>query len=1216
MQHQEFDNQPLRQYLLGDLDEEARIEIEARLLLESDYQDQLLIAEDELIEDYISDALPPAKREQFEQHYLPSPDAERKVEMNRALQEHANRSQSSGPKAAHAGFMARFQAGLKQLARSPIVGASALLLVAAISFGLYQRFSHAADLGKAAAALNAAYAEQRPVEVRLSGFDYAPHPITLGGEDKDALSGPRGLARDHAAKLLLTLVAESPSAEAHHWLGRYYLTQKDYQSAIEQFDAALKSAGSRAPRARALLHSDFAAALLERAKFGPADSPTAAAQSDLNACKTHLDEALRLAGNLPEALFNLGLLYQEQQLWPQAKETWEKYLQADPNSNWRADAERNKKLCETKTDQAVLTKDQVREQFLQAYQEGNDDRAWEILSQNREATSERLIWWQLADEFLQASLGNQPELAVLFLRALEYAGKLEADRGQDLFVITLFDSYRKLVNPQKQQLIEAHNYIRQGHASFLNFKFHAASSFYEKASAIFIASKNLEEELFTEYWLAYCLKALNQSKRSLKTLFRVNEITQNKRYLWLQSQALNTIGSIKTDENDYTEGIKYTESSLAATETLNDLIGQHDNLFQLANHNKFLNNYEEAVKYLRRCLKLAELYHPGQRQMWVNYDLLAQVLSALAMNTSAADYQAEAIRLASGAQGKPYQRIISYAHLGIIYGRLQKYNDAINALLRSFEEAKYLSDFMERTDREAYAHLQLGHLHRQDNHIDRALSHYKHSIASYNKLGMKVKIYEARKGVLQCYLTKPNLPAIQAEMKEVLSLAEKYRLQISLERQRDIFFDREQNIFDLALDFNYSRRLDSETAFNISETYRSRSLLDRIKSVHRTPALEGDAEHAFRTSFKPMSLSRIRGKLPTNSQIIQYALLEDKIIIWVISHDGKTHATARPINMRELHERITAYLKQLSAPSQRDDPVIKQHSTYLHGILISPIEKYLEKNKQICIVPDKILSYIPFGALTSPLSDKPAVAEYTFTYSPSSTVFILCTETARLRGSRREESLLAIGNPAFNRNAIKMPYIPWAKMEAMEISSYYQKSWLLVENAATESRIKEYFPAADVIHLAAHNIVDKNSPNEAKIILANDATIQRKSIGDDGVLQGREIHPKMFPRTRLVVLSACRSGVEHYYQGEGMIGMARNFLAANIPIVVASLWSVETSTTSNLMIRFHQQRKLKGLSAAEALRQAQLEMMNHPNPEFHHPAYWAGFVLLGGYANY
>ena len=114
---------------------------------------------------------------------------------------------------------------------------------------------------------------------------------------------------------------------------------------------------------------------------------------------------------------------------------------------------------------------------------------------------------------------------------------------------------------------------------------------------------------------------------------------------------------------------------------------------------------------------------------------------------------------------------------------------------------------------------------------------------------------------------------------------------------------------------------------------------------------------------------------------------------------------------------------------------------------------------------------------------------------------------------------------------------------------------------------------------------------------------------NDGLLYLNELYGMRLPRTRLVVLSACQSGLGQYYRGEGIVSLVRPFLAAGAPTVVASLWPVDSKATSDLMIEFHRQRKLAvGINTAEALRKAQTELSR----TYEHPFYWAPFIVVGG----
>jgi CHAT domain-containing protein len=147
-----------------------------------------------------------------------------------------------------------------------------------------------------------------------------------------------------------------------------------------------------------------------------------------------------------------------------------------------------------------------------------------------------------------------------------------------------------------------------------------------------------------------------------------------------------------------------------------------------------------------------------------------------------------------------------------------------------------------------------------------------------------------------------------------------------------------------------------------------------------------------------------------------------------------------------------------------------------------------------------------------------------------------------------------------------------------------------------------------------HYVVDERSPMLSILPLAGES--DRSSKESDGILQTFEFYGMELSRLRLVVLSACQTGIERYYKGEGGISLARPFQAAGIPLVVASLWPVESYPTKELMIAFHKHRKGDRLFTAQALRQAQLDMIASGSPELRKPYHWAAYTVIGGHANF
>ena len=187
---------------------------------------------------------------------------------------------------------------------------------------------------------------------------------------------------------------------------------------------------------------------------------------------------------------------------------------------------------------------------------------------------------------------------------------------------------------------------------------------------------------------------------------------------------------------------------------------------------------------------------------------------------------------------------------------------------------------------------------------------------------------------------------------------------------------------------------------------------------------------------------------------------------------------------------------------------------------------------------------------------------------------------------------------------------------------------------ATESAVKRV-NAPRILHLATHGfflaaparaatgfspVVTQTSSAGAEIenpllrsgLAFSGANRRRGNSNDDGILTALEASGLNLWGTKLVVLSACDTGVGEVRNGEGVYGLRRAFVLAGAESLVMSLWQISDFTTRELMTNYYRNLK-QGMGRGEALRQVQLDMLKH-NPKLH-PFYWANFIQSGDWTN-
>ena len=1064
--------------------------------------------------------------------------------------------------------------------------------------------------GEGLALLKEVSKNRRQIQSRIAGFEYAPLVSTRGTVERPAALSA---SVERAERVLLDAVYSAPDADSHHALGVFHLLNKRFDEAIEHFELALtykpESAG---------LHNDLGAALFETGKAQLAKERlqsqfTGKPVEYMARSIEHLHRAVANDASLAEALFNLGLTQAALGLRFSARDSFSKYLSLDSDSNWAREAQEAVSELDVKERIAASSTHELFVDFLNAFEEKDERRAWKLICENRSPLNGKYIAEILIDAYIDHALDGRKEDARHSLSALNFLAEIEVRRADEHYSATLADYYRTRSSSDLASLRRARDLVRLGHDLYFRDRESEAIASYTTAKNAFDKLNDRSESISAEYRIAYCESESRNTTNSLAAFKRLFERSEKRKFRVLQITNLLGIASGEFSRSAYSEAIKQGLHSLEMARQVGDAGAAFASLDSTMEFYRAVKNEKRVLGCIQSNFEYASSPSINQLQSFVHYSRVASALLSFGYFDASLEFRKEASVYLM--REVPRDGALYFADLGATYTILKKYDDALMALNRADEEANAISPESAKSLVLAYVAIYKGYFYTAKEEWESALSSYTDALNLSARADFPAFAYEARKGRLHCYIARATDEMAEAEIIETLKLLESNRSEILEQEDRNSFFAAEQDVYDLAIEYEYSRRGNPARAFNYSEESRSRSLLDLLR--RQKDKSSGNGEHSginFPKASPALTLPAIQQELPEHLQVIQYSVLADKLLIWVLDSNHFSTASV-DISQEDLKQKVRAYLNNISRYTGNESDGFSSQSRELFDILVKPVYHLLRRDESICVVADKVLSNIPFETLISTETQTYLVEDFAFLYSPSSSVLIACNEEAGTRQSLDEGRLLGVGNPNFDHSLFNgLSDLPAAQNEIEQIAAYYQHPVVLLGDAARESKVTSEMQKASVIHFAAHSLLDEDSVLRSKILLSKESTPNEPA--SDGFLESGEISQTKLPNTRLVVLSSCQSGIDRYYNGEGMMSLARSFMAAGVPTVVASLWEVDSNATARLMVEFHRLRQQENLSVGEALRKSKLRVLKNSSPQLHHPYFWSAFIVTGGQATF
>ena len=306
---------------------------------------------------------------------------------------------------------------------------------------------------------------------------------------------------------------------------------------------------------------------------------------------------------------------------------------------------------------------------------------------------------------------------------------------------------------------------------------------------------------------------------------------------------------------------------------------------------------------------------------------------------------------------------------------------------------------------------------------------------------------------------------------------------------------------------------------------------------------------------------------------------------------------------RSLDDNVTTSLHEESQANLRGDKTkdIGRSHHLCYEWIVAPVADLLTE-PEIIIVPDRFSYRVPFAALRDEPAGKYLSEKYRIRIVPSLTTLRLIQECPA--DYHIQTGALVVGDPTVGKvhyNGRLTDIIPLfcASKEAEMVGQLLGVQPLL-GSRATKQAVLEAIPSVSLIHLAAHRHAERG-----EIALSPQRTANSIPQEEDYLLTMSDIEGVQV-RAKLVVLSCCHSG-RGLIKKEGVIGIARAFLASGARSVLVASWAVEDKATERLMKHFYK-HLVRGESASESLHQAIQWLRINGFPK---PCQWAPFVLMG-----
>jgi len=1044
--------------------------------------------------------------------------------------------------------------------------------------------------------LAAALGSCRPLEGRVAGLAYAPFPDRarpqpatrkqiarirrrLGGQ-----TGAGASAATLSAEALLQIAAHNWEAAAGQLRAASARSAPARPGGSPRAGAAGGAAAAGAERAR--LESDLAAVGLARASRD--DDPY-----ELTLALAAAYRAVNLDPRSPEACFNLALVEERLFLVSHASAAWKRYLALDRTSPWAAEAHRHLGQLAP-----LLSEDwQTERPAVNAAASRRDRRELAPLVARFRQQARTYAERDLFADWARSADRGDAERAASALRRLTAIARALRDQTGDRQLDEAASLAEHAAGDRRRELIAGHvAYARALDLSAAG-RFEAAERGLRPARRQ-LASAGSPFELCATLQQALAAYFQKRQQEALRSARIVAASARKLSYSALAGRANWLAGLILLERTEATAALEPLHLALASFERNGEVGNQASISGLLAIDAEYLGAPREAWKHRLRALRDIVLAGDHERAT-VLFGSTAQSLARQGMPEIGLLFADEVIDR-DLASGEPLVIAEAFWTRGLIHHQAHSDGQAAADLREASHYCARIEASAIRRHTEAVIAAVQGAVQREADPAGavRSLSRALRLFTSEQVPFLKVEVLLDR---ALTFLALGDLRRAEADLAAGIEEYERQRLQMRGALPRISFFDRAERIFDVMIHFQLDLRRRPDLAFSYAERAQARALLDSL-------ALASECGGAGKrcTPEKTFDSASVLGALPASMALVEIHLTEDRILTWVLCRH-RLAAFSSPTGAARV-AKLAADLA--SAARTENAAAFETSASELYDLLIAPIAGSLPSGSGLVFVSDKELQRVPLAALRNRRTGGFLFQEHPLVMAASASTYclgLLQREPGAMH-QRAPFTALTVGNPDLDRARFpELRALPAAAREAERMARVYPGSVVELGRAATVASFLAEIDRHDLVQFAGHAVSDP--AQRARLLFAADGKDPHDGELGIDTIAGLRLH-----QPRLVILSACAAGSGPAARLEGTSSLARAFLTAGAPAVLANLWSVDDDVAAAFSERFHASFRLLP-DALGALQHAQAAMLTSPDPRWRSPAAWAGFQLYGAAAS-